>query len=241
MRAVEIPHHSSMRCAPDHFQRGLRRGQIQIDTLHIGAGLHQRFDGRLHAISDIRLGDREAEIGRPCDFHSRHPLVEAIEIVDAAIGNGEGIPRVRPRQHVQQQRAVGDVARQSAIHRERSHRPQQIRHHAVARLQPEHAAERRGDADRAAAIAAGGQRHDARRDQGGRAAAGAAGRAGSIPGVARDAGQRAVRNPLPAEFRSRCLAEEHRAGLTQARDTRRILRAWRRCRRMRADAHRPTL
>ncbi len=228
-----------MRCAPDRFQRRLRTGKIESNTLHVGPGLHQRVDRRLHAGHDGGISDREAEIGRPCDPHARHPALEAIEIIDAAIGNGEGIARVRPRQHVQQQGAVGDIARQAAIDRERAHRAQKIRHHAVARLQSEHAAERRRNPDRAAAIAAGRQRHDACRHQCGRAAAGAAGRAGNIPGIARDAGQRAVGDALPSEFGRRRLAEEHGAGLTQAGDAGRILRARRSWRRLRADARRP--
>ena len=62
-----------------------------------------------------RSGDQA--IRRPA-----HSAVEPIEIIDAAPGNGEGITRVRPRQHVQQQGAVSDIARQAAIDRERAHR-----------------------------------------------------------------------------------------------------------------------
>ena len=115
-----------MRSAPDHFQRRLRTGKIERDTLHVSAGLHQRVDGRLHAGHDGGLSDRKAEIGRPCDAHARHAVVEAIEIIEAAIWNGEGIARVRPRQHVQQQGAVGDIARQAAMDGERANRPRKF-------------------------------------------------------------------------------------------------------------------
>ena len=144
MRAIEITHQCGMRRAPDHFQRMLRTGKIESNTLHVSTGLYQRVDGRLHAGHDGRLGDREAEIGRPCDAHARHPVLETIEIIDAAIGNGEGIACVRPREHVQHQRAVSDIARQAAIDRERAHRSRKIRHHAVARLQSEDAANAAG-------------------------------------------------------------------------------------------------
>ena len=73
LRAVEIAHQCGMRCAPDHFQRRLRTGKIERNILHVSTGLHQRVDGRLHAGDDGRIGDREAEIGRPCDPHARHP------------------------------------------------------------------------------------------------------------------------------------------------------------------------
>src|SRR5205085_7387775 len=87
------------------------------------------------------------------------------------------------------------------------------RYASVRRLEPVDAAERRGNADRARAVGALVQRTQARRDRGGGARARPAGGRGGVPRVARDAGQWAVAEGLPAELRTRRLAREDTGGL----------------------------
>ncbi len=98
------------------------------------------------------------------------------------------------------------------------------RHAAEARLQAINAAKTRGYADRSAAVGTERKRRQARCEGGGRAARGAAWRLRGVPGVARDAGQRAVGRTFPAEFRRRGLADQHRPRFAQSRDRRRIVR-----------------
>jgi hypothetical protein len=94
---------------------------------------------------------------------------------------------------------------------------------AEARLQPEDAGEGSRDPDRAAAIGADVQSPHAERAGDRGAAARAAGRPLGIPGIAGDAGERAVGDRFPAELRRGRLADQHRTLLAQARGCRRVL------------------
>src|SRR5947199_241415 len=76
---------------------------------------------------------------------------------------------------------------------------------------------------RAAAVGAERQRAHPGGERGGGAGAAAAGRAAEVPGIAGDAGERAVADRLPAELGRRRLAEEDRPVLAQPRDRRRVL------------------
>ena len=87
---------------------------------------------------------------------------------------------------------------------------------AARRLQPDQAAERGGIADRAAAVAAVGERHDAGGDRGGRTAARAGGRAREVPGIARRAGVPRHREGGEAELGGGGAAEIDQAGLAEA-------------------------
>ena len=83
---------------------------------------------------------------------------------------------------------------------------------ALGRLQAEQAAARGRGADRAAAVAGVGRRHDPGRHRRRRAAGGAAGRAAEVPGIAARAEQDRLGDRLQAEFRRVGLAEDHQAG-----------------------------
>ena len=126
---------------------------------------------------------------------------------------------MRPGHGAQHQRGIGDRARERPeMHGVVARRHRRLRHAAIGRLQPEHAAEMRRHADRARAVAALVQRTVARR----RADTGAGRRGAGIhavlPGIVRDAGQRAVADAHPAELGRRRLAEDDRARAAQAGD-----------------------
>ena len=109
-------------------------------------------------------------------------------------------------------RVIGPTWRDGAERRERPGR-----HAAESGLDAEQARERAGDADRAAAVGAYGERAHAG-GNGGRASARRAPRClGGVPRVARNPGQGIVANAFPAEFGRRGLAEEDCAVLAQAR------------------------
>ena len=86
------------------------------------------------------------------------------------------------------------------------------RHATASRTQPEQAAVRRRNADRAAAVGGTGRRHDASGD-GRRSATGrAARRAIELPGIARRAPQAAFGAALQRQLRQRGLAEADQPG-----------------------------
>ncbi len=94
------------------------------------------------------------------------------------------------------------------------------RHPAIGALEADDAAERRGDAERAARIRAGRERHQAERYRRGRSAARTAGSEIGIPGIATHPVQQRRRERRGAHFGRRREADRNGARLTQARHLR---------------------
>ena len=90
-----------------------------------------------------------------------------------------------------------------------------VRHAAHLRLDAEDAAERRRDANRAAAVAAQRDRAEARRDGRRRAAARSARRARQIPGIVRGSEDAVLGHRDEAELRRVRLAEVYAARIDQ--------------------------
>ena len=135
-----------------------------------------------------------------------------------------GVARVGLGQHVQHQRAIGNGARHRADMGDRIEGRGRIgRHPAIGRLQPVDAGKTCRNPDRPAAVGADMQRTHAAGRRDGSAAARPAGSAFQVPGIARDAGQLGIGHTLPAEFRGRGLAQQHRAMGLEPRHRRCVL------------------
>ena len=168
-----------------------------------------RIDGGAGHRRDDRVGDAKAA-RRP-----RGALREGLR------------RRRRPRavaadvagEDVEQRRRLGDRPREHAVDHERGCAEVGCGRDAVAlRLQPDEAAAGGGDAQRAAAVVAVGDRDHAGGDGGAGAARGAARRALRVPGVAgRPVGERLGhrQDPVLGELGG---ADDHEAGVAQAGD-----------------------
>ena len=162
--------------------------------------------------------------------HAEADAVEALGASAASIAPGKPIEvesRVVVADHVaQQQRGVGDVARQRAglVQRRGEGDHPVAADGAVRRLQADDPAQRGGLADRAAGVGAQRPRRRAGRDGGGAAAARAARHARAVPRVEhRPEGGVLVRR-AHRELVLVGLAEQRRAGGGEPRDDRRRVR-----------------
>ena len=126
--------------------------------------------------------------------------------------------RGRGRRGAEQQRRVGDRARQRAalVQRRRERDHPVARDRAVRRLQPDDAAQRGGLADRAAGVGADRPRRESRRDRRRGAAARAARHALAVPRVAHDAVAGVLVRRAHRELVHVGLADHRRAGRGQA-------------------------
>src|SRR5260221_13687223 len=103
--------------------------------------------------------------------------------------------------HLEHQGGVGDRARQGTeMHVVVAGRHRRLWHATVSRLDSENAAEMRGHADRARAVAALMERTIARRGTNARAGRRCPGVQAELPRIMRYAGHRAGAYALPAEF-----------------------------------------
>ena len=221
----EAGQHARFAGGPERQQRVTWRRE---DLAHL---LHRRAERlelprRIGACrSDLGIDARIAEIGAVGDLEPTHAAVDAVEPV-AALGRQRiGIPVIGPGQHVQHQGRVAHMARHRPDIGKKPQRRGGVGGDPAKRsLYPEDAGKGRRDADRPGAIGAEVQRRDAG-GAGGRGTGAAAARgAFQIPRVAGDAGERAVADRLPAEFRGRGLTEDDGTSLAQPRDGGAVLR-----------------
>ena len=183
--------------------------------------LEQRDHGAeraAHVVVDGReaqvLGDGDAEGARVGD--GRFEIVDAEAVTVARMPTGER-PEHQPRVvHRARERAVGDE-------RLPAHRARLARHQPERRLEADEAAERRGNADRAAPVASQRKRTESRGDRGGGSPGRPPGRAIEVPRIARAAVDGRFCDPEVAELRRRRLGVDHRPGGFQPFDRRRRL------------------
>ena len=120
-------------------------------------------------------------------------------------------------EHVQDRRRVGDRAREHAVDPERGVAQRGGRRDAPATgLEAHEAAAGRGDTDRATAVGAVGDRHDAGRHGGRRSAGGATGSPLQVPWVAGRAEQAGLAGRQDPVLRQRRRADDDEARLPQA-------------------------
>ncbi len=100
-------------------------------------------------------------------------------------------------------------------------------HPAARRLQPEQAAQRRRDTDRAAAVGGMGHRQAARRHDGRGAARRSAGREVGTPRVYGRTAECGLRRRRQSQFAGVGAADDHQAGTPQARDRGAVVRGHR--------------
>ena len=128
-----------------------------------------------------------------------------------------GVADLVARQHIEHLGRLGHRAREHAVARQE--RVAEVRPAGDAparRLEADQAAAGGGDADRAAAVIAVGDRQHAGRDRRGRAAGGAAGRAIGVPRVVRRAGVTRLGRRQDPELGQIRGADDHEAGVAQA-------------------------
>ena len=221
----ETGQHAGFPGGPQGQQRIARRWENLADFLDRSAELFELPCGGSACRGDLGIDAGIAEIGAVGDAQPAHPILDAVAPVVLLRGQRIRIAVIRPVQHVQQQCRIAHIPRHRPDIRQQPKRRGRIgRDPAKTRLDAENAGEGGGDADRAGAVAADMQRRNAGGAGRGRAGAAASRCVLQIPRVAGHAGQRAVADRLPAEFRGRGLAENDRAGLAQARHCRRVLR-----------------
>jgi hypothetical protein len=200
-----------------------RIAQARIDLLDVTAQLLEREQRRANDGCDLVVDPQITEVGAEGDAQPRNAIVEAGDIVLGRGRQAHLVAVVRSGHDLEHQRGIADRAADRAgvrhvvvvVDREVGHPP-------VGRLEAEDAAECGRHADRAGAVRALMDRADAR----GRADRGAGARAAGVhavlPGVVRDAGERAVTAALPAELGDGGLPDRDRARRREALDERRV-------------------
>ena len=179
--------------------------------------------GRRRPLQRVASGGRNAgvdgdpsEVGRPGDAQRRSARVQCADDVRRRLRAGQRVPRIRPGDHLLQQRDVGDGA---------TDRPQAsfgaVAEAAVARdaarggEEADDAAEGRRDPRRAAAVGTDRQRHHPGGDRGGGASARGSRDAGGVPRVDRLARETRLRPRPRREFRHVGLPDDDRPGAPQ--------------------------
>ena len=204
---------------PPGAERLVRARQVGRGIDHHAAETGQHLAGRTEHGPDV-LVDRQAEVRAPAHPQAAHVGGEQpVNVLRPGQRRrrrvqGQRHPLVGPADHRQQQRDVGDRAAHRALD---AHPVGHIgdrpgRHPAGRRAQPDHIAEARRVAQRAAEIAAVGQRDHPGGQGGGRPAAAAARAAAGIVGVPGRAEHLVHRVRAGPELRGIGLAQADRPG-----------------------------
>ncbi len=167
----------------------------------------------------------ENHCARLADPESLHAAPERADVVVLrALGAG-GIARIVAAHHAQHQREVlgGGRERPALVERRGEGDHAVARDAPVGRAQAAHARERRGLADRAAGVGAGGGGREPGGHRRGRAARAAAGNRALVPGVAHRAEVRGLVRRAHGELVHVGLAEQHRARGAEALDHVRVV------------------
>ena len=205
-------HHRRSACAV-----GLGEGDAPTRAERLGGPLDRRQGGGLGEACEVAVGDTDPKAGDA-----------AAEVAGAGLGRtlgADGVGGVRTLDRVERDREITDRARErpDVIEARGEQHDTGARDPAVGRLEPQDAAERRRDADRAVRVGAETQRNEARRDRRRGAARRAAGHARGVVRVARRTvvrvlGREAERILVHVET-----ADQHGAGATQSGDRRRVV------------------
>ena len=205
---------------PDHLG-GV--GEAGLDLLDLAAERLERARGGGHQRGDVGIDPQAAEVRTEGHALSSHTAVQQAEVVGRRGLERRRVPRIGPGHHAEHQRGVGHGA---------GHRPgvcrvvvvgdRPDRNAPVGRLDADDAAEGGRNPDRAGAVRALVERTQRRGRCRAGTGAGAAGGERRVPRVARDAGERAVAQRLPAELGRGGLADADRARLAQATNEGRV-------------------
>ena len=142
--------------------------------------------------------------------------------VERALADRCRVHRIVPRDHFEQERRIGDRVgeRPDLVEAGREGDEPVAAHGAVGRLDPDHAAQRRGLADRTARVGSQAQRREPCGNRGGRSTAGAARDAARVVRVAGRTERRVLGAGSHGELVEVRLADHDGAGLAQLRDDR---------------------
>ena len=190
--------------------------EARVDLGHLGAKLFQLLRGFLHALGDLRIDIRIAEVRRVGDTQSAQIAFQIHAPVLRLTARGIGIAIIVAADHVEHARGVARMPGQRTDMRQRRHlgrRP--LRGPAEGGLEAEHAGEGGRDTNRTARVAALMEHAHVQRRRRSSAAGRAARRQARIPGIAGRAVHAIVGHGLPAEFRGVGLAQKDRARLAQ--------------------------
>ena len=190
-----------------------------IDDLDVAAELLLERRGRVAAhLQHLVVHRGVAEVRRPRHVQPPDVLLARLEIGAGLAGQRDAIAVVTAGDDVEGQGRIAHGAGQGAevadvVPPREAHA---LRNPPVGRLEADQPAQRRRNADRAAAVRAETDGPESGGHRGRRAAARAARCALEIPRVARGAEERIVGERLVAELRGVGLAEDDRAGRAQA-------------------------
>ena len=173
--------------------------QLEADVLDVRAEVAEHAGSVTQVVADLSVYLEAAEVRVHRD---PQPLHAGQLRGDRELGaQRDDVIAMRTRHHVLQQAAIGDRPRHGpvvAVMVEVERRV--LRHAAIGGLEPDHAAERRRDADRAADVGSGREAGHARCQRCRRAAGGASGAVLEVPGIARDAPEPRVGDRRAAEL-----------------------------------------
>ena len=189
--------------------------RLDIDLDQHRAKLAKPLQGIVVDARGLAIAEEDALPGqRHTDARTARHRLHNADRIRSRIGIGiVGPGRHRKRRHriVDGEREHRDAVERTA---RRHHAPG--RDHAEARFQPDDVVERRGDTPRSGGVGAECQRHQSRRDRHGRAGARPAGNELRIERIARHAVRRAHADQPGRELIQIGLADDDRAGMTQA-------------------------
>jgi hypothetical protein len=196
----------------------------ELRVIDRGAELGKPSCGSLRDTGDLGIDFDEAEIGAPADAAGSDTAIDAVGEAFLLFRQALPIARVRLGDEVEHEGGIDDAARHRAGMGHIAEGAGGIGGHpGECGLQPEYAAERGRNADRAAAIGADMEGAHAEGRGDGRTSARAAGRLALVPGIARHMPERIVGDALPAALGCRGFADEYRARVLEPRRARRIL------------------
>ena len=199
--------------------------EVRMRLLDAGAEAAKHLGGGARERADLVVDGRDAEIAAPRQAQAAHARApDGVDEGARVHGIGDRRARIGARDHREHQRGVGDGTRHGAadapwIPRERR---RMVGHEAGRGAEADHAAERRGQAQRAAEIGALGQRAEAGGERDGAAARRAARRERRVPRVARDAEDLVEGVGARAKLRRVGLAHHDRPRRLQPRDDQRV-------------------
>ena len=208
------------------LEDGVEVGEVRLRLLHDAAERFEHPPLRVHHVANLAFHGSAAEIRPPCDARALDVALERLREQAAGLVDGNRRTRVRTCNRAQQERHVGHGARHRALDAQRRPRGRRwpCRHASRRRPHADDAAEARGIAERAAHVAAVGNRQHPGRERDRRAAAASAAGPGAVMRIQRGSEHRIERLRAGAELRRVRLADDDRARLPQALDDQRVFR-----------------
>ena len=219
LRWCEAAERQSTARLPQGQKRLDRIAEPGIDLLDLRAQIGKILLGLLGEMGHIGIDLVDiAQTWRPRDPQAPHAVIQARQIIGRALRAGCHVVTIRLADDRERARRILDCARQRADMGQKAHGGDGIGGNtAIALLDAVNATKSRRNPDRSRPV--GADMHHTEIEGGRRrpASGGTAGIAAGIPGIAGNAGEGRIADPLPAIFRHGCFAEQNGARLPQPR------------------------